>query len=121
MHYHILGMHRAQDEATVVFHIDVPDTDNAASVSYRTALVESIMAEPEGTTTSVVPGLASAEQTQLDNGERYEHIERVEFDGNLDNADKKTAIEAAYTARKTQLLQIAQNRLEFWGWSGDVA
>ena len=115
--YHILGMHRNQDEADVVFHIDIPAANNAANVSYRTALVEQL----GGSTISRVPGLAAAEQTQLDTGERFEVPQRVKFDANLSNTQKQDAIEAAYTARTTQLLENKQNELEFWGLFGDVA
>jgi hypothetical protein len=113
--YHILELSRAQDEARVAFHLDVPDTTNAAGVNYRTALVQYL-----GTIETVVPGLDTAAHG-LDNGSVHEIVETVNFSANDTNADKRTAIETAYSARQAGLIAAVQARLEFWGWSGDVA
>ena len=115
-----MDMHKDQDEARVVFHIGIPDTANANAMSYRAALVEYLTETGQGTT-STIPNLDGAEQTQMDAGEVFEDVQRIHFDTNLSNTDKRTAIETAYTARKTLILDRARDRLEFWGISGDVA
>ena len=111
---YILDMGPKQDSARCAFHIAIPDQNNFAGVNYRTALTQYL-----DSTTSAVPGLDGTTQGNLDSGALYEHVETVRFNGNATNANKWAAIQSAYTSRKAAILSTIQNRLEFWGYSGN--
>ena len=111
---YVLDMNKKGDTLRCAFHIPIADVNNFAGMSYRTALVEYL-----DSTVSEVPNIAAATQTALDNGELFERVEQVRFSANDSNSAKWTAVQAAYTARKSKLLSTIQDRLEFWSHSGN--
>ena len=114
---YILDMGDKRDSIRCAFHIPVPATNNFAGISYRTALVQY-----QEDTTSAVPDLATSDPVAaagLADGSIYEHVETVTFSATDTNTAKWNAIKAAYTARKAAILTAIQNRLEFWGFSGN--
>lgn len=113
--YHVLEVNDKQDRATVAFHIGVPSEINAVSVNLRTAIVQHLAPE------SQVPFVDSSEQTQIANGEIYEHIEHVEFNAHLTLAEKRTIIDNRYTVLASSILDKIRSRYEFYGLSRDVA
>lgn len=115
--YHILEVNRKQDDARVVFHIDVPADTNFAGMTYRAALVEWLGGAP---VESAIPGLDTAAHG-LDDGSIYEHVEVVDFPADETNANKQAIIEATYISRQAAILARIQAQLEFWSFNADVA
>jgi hypothetical protein len=113
--YHILQQSQSKDDAIVAFHVAIPDTNNAAGLSYRAVLVEYL-----GTPiTSRAPWIDPAVHGLTD-GSVYEHVETVMFSGLLTPAEKSTIIEDRFTTLEAAIIDRVQTVLQFWGWSGDV-
>ena len=119
--YHVLEAHEKDHQLRVVFHLPIPETgNNAVGVQWRAAVVE----YQRGNTDSCVPNLAAEEQTQLTNGELYEHSVNLCFDAAMTNAQKVAIVEAAFTKAKNGedgVLEILKRRLKYWGKTGNVA
>jgi hypothetical protein len=117
--FHILSQSNDLKTVTCAFHITVPDINNSAGISYRTALVISGVNETQvGNLTTAYP----AEVTALANGSLLEVIETIRFSIlGLNNTQKLAEIETAYTNRQAQLLADKQVELAFTGYAADVA
>lgn len=102
--YHVMEINDKEDQATVAFHIAVPDEANAVSVNLRTAVLEHL--EPD----SVVPFIGTSERTQIQAGEIYEHVATVEFNAHLTVAEKRTIIDDRYTALNAAIPDKIRNR-----------
>lgn len=101
-----------------VFHIAIPEANNAVGISYRSALVQHLGgASAIG---SVLPD--SGEVAGLQAGSLLEVSETVRFSSiNLTDAQRLQQVRAAYNARKDVLIAELQERLLFYGYSGTVA
>jgi hypothetical protein len=119
MNWHALEGSREKHQITVVFHIPVPNINNIVGVSYRTAI-----SKEEPFTASRVPYLAAdfpAEVSSLQVGALYEHIETVNYNANLADAQKLALINARYTVLVGEIQTELQNKYIYWGKNQDVA
>ena len=116
--YHILAADKYGNSFSVVFHIPVPDTTNEVSYSYRTAIVEW-----QGGATEIasrVPFISGAEETQLQAGELYEVGDKFNSNPGETLAQKRTRLDAIFTARVTEIQADFQDVLGYWGYDRDV-
>lgn len=117
---HLLDQVTKQDSIRCAFHIAIPAAgNNEAGIQWRTAIVQ-YQTQNGAAIESAVPGLDTTAH-DLDDGSVYEKLETVRFAADATPAVKAAAIQAAYTARKSALLQNAQNVLEWWGHELDEA
>ena len=115
--YHVMNMRKDGRAARVIFHIPIPNENNAASVSLRTALSE----YTDGTNfVSKYPGIAGAELTAIQNGSLYEQVETVVFLAADSNGQKQTKIDEKFTLLSTSVLNKMREILKFWGLDRDV-
>lgn len=114
--YHVLAGTGDGNSLTVATHISVPNTNNNAGVNYRAAIQEW---RPD--TTSVVPFIMPAEQTQLDNGELYEYLYLFHTHPGEGLANKRDRMDAQFTALEAAVQAHLQYRLSYWGYSRDVS
>jgi len=107
---HILQKDTKDKIVNCIFHIDVPDTDNAVGTNWRTAVQRYLNPEPQMSYNN------STENAKITAGEILEVVETVRFSSiNLTNAQRLAEIEIAYNTRKTELLQELQAKLDFFG------
>jgi hypothetical protein len=105
---------------TYVFHVAVPDTTNAVSVSYRTALVNSSLGGVSVMDEGTGPGqITTAELAQLAAGELFEFSRGwLAESGATNNAQLLVNLRAEYVRVTPLVLSQLQNRLKYYGWSG---
>jgi hypothetical protein len=116
--YHILSCTEKDHEIKVAFHIAIPDTNNAAGVSWRTALSQ-WRPSPE----SSVPWLEADypdEYASMQTGEIFEHLETVPVNADLSNSAKLAIIDSKYTALSSEIKEKLQKILKYWGYNHDV-
>ena len=119
MNYHVLQSSRG-DRVNVVFHISVPDEDNAVAVNLRSAVSQFLSGQG---TVSQVPWLETnnpTEYAQIQNGEIYEHSTVVQYDTNLADGDKRTEMDNKYIALVAMIQNEIRERFKFWGLDRDV-
>lgn len=109
---HVLQGNIQEDIWACAFHVTVPDITNDVSVSYRAILKDFEV------TLSAVPGLPSAEQTDLDNGALYEKVIYVHT--SQDHADRLQDVQDAYSQWAASVLSQLQSRYLFTGKTIDV-
>lgn len=103
-------------EYTIAFHIDIPNTNNAAGLSFRTALLRSGI----GGTTVLPAGdgtggtISVAEKAQIDSGARFEVVETVRFASNQDGT-QPSALRAMHAAMQTREQARLQDCLAQFG------
>lgn len=112
--YHILDAHEKGHKVRVVFHIAIPNEDNAAGVNKRIALTQY-----KPFTESAYAATSQAEKDQLIAGELYEHVETVKFDGEMTNIQKLQAVANRYTDLSIAMPTKLGKVLKFWG--GDAS
>ena len=121
--YHLLT--QAQDKKTinVIFHIPIPDVDNATGKKYRLVLKEKLERQSEtGTIKSVCPDITPAELAQIQNGEIYETQRSIRFSVlGLANAEKRNELDAECNKLKTEALNELKVVLEWYGFERDVS
>ena len=114
--YHVLQTDRAGNALTVVFHVAVPDQNNLAGYSYRTALTEM-----RGTpVVSAVPYITVGEQTSLDEGSLEEVTRQLDSNPSEDLSAKQARLDAAYAGVVTITQTRIQTQLEYYGHDRDV-
>ena len=109
--FHVLHLNQKGDQAQVLFHLSVPDQNNAVGVNYRTALSQW---RPQ---TAQYPALL--DQTEIDAiaaGSVYEHSETVHFSADATNTQKWTAIRDRYNELNTEIKNAVLAQIEFWGY-----
>ena len=120
--YHLLT--QAQDKKTInaIFHIPIPDVDNATSKKYSLALKEMLERQSEsGIIKSACPDITPAELTQIQNGEIYEITRSKRFSSlSLTNMQKRDELDAEYNLLKTDALNELKVMLEWWSFKRDV-
>ena len=107
---------------TAVLHIAVPDSDNAAGVNFRTALINSGLG---GTSTlSVGTGagqILQAELTLIENGEILEIVNSVRLEtGGTSNNELAASLDAFYATQKTAAINDMSAALRYYGFIRDV-
>jgi len=120
--YHVLTVSPDLKTVTVIFRIPVPDLQNQAGKSYRTALVEKLTREsPTGTIESKSPFSTAEELAQVQNGEVYEVLTSVRFSSlSLTNTQRRDELDAKFNELKTKALTRLKIELEWWGYKRDV-
>lgn len=116
--YHVLATSEKDHESVVVFHIAVPNENNAVSVNLRIALTQY-----KPFTTSIVPYLSTSNPTEfeaLQAGQIYEYQETVSYNANLNILQKRGIIDARYTVLSTSIPNIIRATLRFWGLDRNV-
>lgn len=114
--YHALEASKTGDSIRVAFHIAVPNETNALGYNIRTALSEDTGIEK----TSLVPWIDSAEQTQLTNGELYEHIYSFKTHKDISNIVKRDRMDAKYTSLIATVQEALRQRYLYWRFNRDV-
>lgn len=110
--YHVLSISPNGRSANVVFHIPIPDVNNSVSYSLRSALSER---ENGANFISQVPWVLEVqEQTDLENGVLFEHVESVKFLALDTNLQKQTKIDNRFTALSITVVNKIQAILKFW-------
>lgn len=116
MDIHVMKINAKGNVATVAFHIQVPDEDNAAGVNLRIAVLESGVSDGA----SDNPRTSPAELAQIAAGEVMEIVEGVQFDKNWTNAVKLAKIAERYAVFESAGLSRLRSQLKFWGYGADV-
>ena len=107
---HILEQDVKNKMITCIFHIPVPDANNAVGINWRTAVVSSMSPAP------LLPLNDATENTQITNGEVLEVMESIRFSStNLTDAQRLAEINTAYTARSADLLSDLAIKLNYYG------
>lgn len=115
--YHVLDASNKGDSIRIAFHIAVPNENNAIGYNIRTAL-----AEDDGISkTSIVPWIETAEQTQLTNGELYEHVYSFRTNKDIPNLTKRDRMDAKYTSFIPTVQEALRQRYTYWRFNRDVA
>ena len=118
--YHVLEMSHKKNEVIVVFHIAVPNENNAVGINLRSAIKQWSWKKID---ISCVPWLAEGDPDEylaIQNGAIYEHNKIVEFDASLTTLQKRSLIDDMYTSLANSIPNIIRNRFSFWGLDRDV-
>ncbi len=122
--YHVKNISENGRNATVVFHIPMPDENNSVPVSLRLALSEYVKPRNDdgtyGTFQSQLQGITAGELTQLQNGDLYERQETVKFLAADTDGQKQTKIDDRYRTLTITALDSIRTQLKFWGKDRDV-
>lgn len=113
---HILEVNEKEDKARVAMHFSVPTGQNQAGIDWST-VIQSVVED----TTSVVPTIQTAEQTELTNGTKIEIVKTIEFDAHATDAEKIAVIDAAYTAEETIQTALISKKYKYWGMERTVS
>lgn len=115
--YHV--MRAAEDGGTIdlVFHVPVPDENNAAGVNLRTCLVEDEGVVKE----SIVTWIETAEQTALSAGELLEYPYILHTHKDVPSAVKAAKIEELFTAGVPVVQEQLRQKYIYWHYNGNVA
>ena len=113
--YHILegeGNHYR-----IAFHLPVPDEQNLVTTStLRAALAE----DGSFDKTSEVSWITGAEQTQLTNGELFEHIETYSTHEGHTNVQDQAALDARFTELIALIAVRLRRRYTYWRFERNV-
>lgn len=114
--YHVLVVTEKLTKAQVVFHIPIPEENNTAGVSLRTALYQY---QGNDTIVSVIPDHAtnfSGENADIQSGAIYEHSKVVVFtNANNTPAQKQGEMDNMYTSLAVSVLETIRKVLKYWG------
>jgi len=107
---HILAKDIENKTVDCIFHISVPNANNAVGTNWRTAVTRGLNPTPS------MAWNGATENDQVSAGEVLEVHETVRFSiTGLNNAQRLAEVEAAYTARSTILLTELAAKLDFFG------
>lgn len=117
--FHILTQDKLKKNASVIFHIPVPGTNNSAGITWQQAVVRDLGGA--NNISSALIDIDAAEESDLKAGLIIEKVEPVKFSSiNLTNPQRLAEIEARFTELMTELIAEKQITLDFIGYSGDV-
>ena len=114
--YHILAGRADGNYFTIVFHLPVPDTDNTVGFNHQDIVTAQLGAE----WTSAVPHITIAEEDQIKAGELYELIWGYDTHPGIPLLDKRSELDAKFTAFSASVITQLENRFEFYGLDRDV-
>lgn len=119
--YHILQQDKEQKTVSVIFHIAIPAAGtNEAGLSWRDAIVRD--QGGSGSISSVLTDISPTEDTKLKAGELYEQQETVRFSSKeLTPSQKRTEIEAQFTAKSSEIIAEKQVTLQWIGFDANVS
>ena len=121
--YHVLSASNSGDIIKIAFHIAVPNETNTIGYNIQTALSEDpAFNDEEGIRKlSIVPWIETAEQTQLDNGELYEHVYSFKTNKDIPALTKRDRMDAKYTSLISIVQESIRQRYTYWRFNRDVA
>jgi hypothetical protein len=112
--FHVLTQAADRKTVELIYHFPVPDTNNAAAISYQAALVQHL----GGAEAITSPVADAAELAQLKAGEVLEHSTILRWSRlGLTSIQKLAEIKGDYNARKAEILGEMQTLLEFYGYA----
>jgi len=116
--YHILDNRPDGNQLRVVFHLPVPNENNAVGLNKRTALIEYL----GGPQVSVLPEsrLGAGEADALAAGELYELVWQYDTNPGETLLNKRDALDAKFTSFSNGVIAQLEVRLDFWGYGRDV-
>lgn len=103
------------ERVNLIFHYTVPNINNDVSVNYRTVLKDYITDH-----TSAVPGLDTAEQTNLDNGVLFEWPTLMSSEREKGLGQLQTRARALYTELQVEVIDTLKHRFRYTGASIDI-
>lgn len=108
------------DKWTLIFHFAVPNVNNAVSVNYRTALVNSGLGGTTSMASGAGPGqMSGAELILIEAGELFEHSVSFPIEsGSTDNAEMLAVSRQIYARDETRMIERLQRKLKYFGFSG---
>lgn len=118
--YHVMATALTDDSSSVVFHIPVPDENNAVGMNLQTALSQR---RADAETISAVPWLEADfpdEYQDIQDGKVYEHVEGVSYDPDLVPAQKRANVDVRYNVLVNTIPDRIRTLLRFWGLNRDV-
>ena len=113
--YHIMEGER--NNFKVIFHLSVPDEQNLVATStLRAALAEDSSLDK----ISKVPWITGAEQTQLTNGELFEHTENYSTHVGHPPAQDQVALDTRFGDLSIIVVDRLRSRYAFWRFERNV-
>lgn len=118
--------------AKVVFHIDIPNTNNNVGYNYRNAVLDRVDKDADGVVSAIRdlanrwPAAASGEKgsdrmAKLQTGEVYEVTRAVEYSSAyLTTAQRNAEIQAKAAEIRDSVFATLQNECQFSGYSNTV-
>jgi len=114
--YHILQGRADGNYYAVIFHLPVPDTNNAVGFNHRDAVAAQVPMD----WISAVPHIATAESDQVKAGELYELTWGYDTHPGTVLLDKRAELDAKFTTFSTAVIVQLEARFEFYGMDRDV-
>lgn len=116
MNWHAMTGDEQGNAFTIIFHIPIPAVNNRVGVSYRTALVNSGIGGRTAMVEGVAPGhITTAEKSQIEAGELYEHVEVVHSSPGETPAQIATKIDTRFGELTAAIQTRLQNQLTYFG------
>ena len=115
--YHALDGDTKGGGVTIAFHIPVPNDDNVAGTS---TLRQAIVDDPDQRTDSRVPGIESAEQTQLTAGELLEVVKFIRFPPGTSLVEIRNKVDAEYQFLTSDTVNNLRYKYALWGFERTV-
>ena len=121
MDWHALTSDPSANTVDVVFHIPIPQANNRAGKSYRTALVKSGIGGQTVMPVGTADGeMTAAEKAQIDAGEIFEVRETIYTHPGENATQLRAKVDARYTELVTKVQAELQRRLTYWGHAQDA-
>lgn len=115
--YHILEGRSDGNHFTVVYHLPVPDIDNAVGFNYR----EAVRGQLGVDWASTVPHITIGEKTQILAGELYEHSWGYDTQPGMSLVEKREELDAKFTTFSVGIIAQLEARYEFYGFDRDIS
>lgn len=114
--YHILQGQANGNRYQVIYHLPVPDTNNAVGVNHR----EIMAAQLAGGWVSAVPHIAAPEIALIEAGELYEFPFEYLTNPSLLLAAKRDELDAKFVVLSAGVIARLEAQFEFYGLDRDV-
>ncbi len=103
----------------VVLHIPIPNTNNDASINYRTALVNSGLGGSSILSEGTGPGqITAAELASITSGALYEVVQIVLLEtGGVSAPNRRSMIRSEYIRAKDAAEALIQQKLRYFGYT----
>lgn len=115
--YHILQGQANGNRYQVIFHLLVPDTDNAAGMNHRTIMAAQLGAD----WISAVPHITAGEIAQVEAGELYEFLFVYFTNPSVPLSTKRDELDAKFAVLSAGIIAQLEARFEYYGLDRDVA
>jgi hypothetical protein len=123
--YHVLNMNRKKTDATIAYHIQIPDENNHAEPTphnLRDALVEQLT-QGGATISTEVPNLDTefaTEWADIQSGAVYEYVETRGLNGNYSDNERFDNWNDRYDTLVTREVRRWRKKLRLWGSNKDA-